>query len=93
MAEQVRSLSSETRDEVSVRLRRIEGQIRGVQRMVDEGRDCRDLVNQIAAIKAALGSVNAVVLQCYATNCLEGTAEASDTTVAELIDVMMKGTR
>lgn len=93
MAEQVRSLSSETRDDVGVRLRRIEGQIRGVQRMVEEGRDCRDLVNQIAAIKAALGSVNAVVLQCYAANCLEGSSESSDTTVAELIDVMIKGTR
>jgi DNA-binding FrmR family transcriptional regulator len=93
MAEQVRSLSSETRDDVGLRLRRIEGQIRGVQRMVEEGRDCRDLVNQIAAIKAALGSVNAVVLQCYATNCLESSGEASETNLAELIDVMMKGSR
>lgn len=39
------------------RLRRIEGQVRGVQRMVEEGAECRDIVTQLAAVKAALDRV------------------------------------
>lgn len=44
-------------DDVLKRLRRLEGQIRGVQRMIDEGQDCRDVVTQLSACKAALDRV------------------------------------
>ncbi len=93
MSEEARTLSPATRDDVSLRLRRIEGQVRGVQRMVDEARDCREIVNQVAAIKAALASVNAAVLQCYAHNCLDPGGESPNPQVAELIEVMIKGTK
>jgi len=62
--------------------------------MVDEGRDCREIINQIAAIRAALISVNAVVLECYAHSCLDGATSAQDDeAVAELIHVMLKAIR
>jgi CsoR family transcriptional regulator, copper-sensing transcriptional repressor len=93
MAEETRTLSPSTRDDVLLRLRRIEGQVRGVQRMVEEARDCREIVNQVAAIKAALVSVNAAVLQCYAHNCLDSNSESPNPQVAELIEVMIKGTK
>lgn len=93
MTEQVRSISPTTRDEVLPRLRRIEGQVRGIQRMIEEGRDCREIFHQIAAIKAALNSVSGVVLECYAHNCLGDADNVRDETVAELIDVMLKATR
>lgn len=93
MSEPVRTLSDATRGEVLLRLRRIEGQMRGVQRMAEEGRDCREIVHQIAAMKAALSSVTAVVLECYAHNCLDNSDQPRDTTVADLIDVMIKATR
>ena len=83
----VRALSPSRRDDVMLRLRRIEGQVRGIQRMVEEGRDCRDIVTQVAAIRSALSSVNSVVLQCYAHNCLEGEEQPRDRTIAELIDL------
>lgn len=90
-------LSSETQANVSLRLRRIEGQIRGIQRMVEEGRDCREVVNQVVAVKAALSSLNAVVLECYVRNCLnnpECTPECErEKTAVELIDMMLKATR
>ena len=41
-------------DDVVKRLRRLEGQIRGVQRMIEEGQDCRDVVTQLSACKSAL---------------------------------------
>ena len=48
------------------RLRRIEGQVRGIQRMVEEQRDCRDVVVQLAAVKAAVASLNTLVAENYA---------------------------
>jgi DNA-binding FrmR family transcriptional regulator len=44
-------------DDVLKRLRRLEGQIRGVQRMIEEGKDCTDVVTQLSACKAALDRV------------------------------------
>jgi DNA-binding FrmR family transcriptional regulator len=44
-------------DDVLKRLRRLEGQIRGVQRMIEEGQDCGDVVTQLSACKAALDKV------------------------------------
>jgi DNA-binding FrmR family transcriptional regulator len=87
MSDQVRSLSPKRRDDVLLRLRRIEGQVRGVQRMVEDGRDCREIVTQVAAIKSALASVNSQVLQCYASNCLGDAEQPSDRTIAELIEL------
>ncbi len=87
MSDRVRTLSEERRHEVLLRLRRIEGQVRGVQRMVEDGRDCREIVTQVAAIKSALASVNSQVLQCYASNCLGDADQPRDRTIAELIDL------
>ena len=47
----------ETSDEVIKRLRRLEGQLRGLQRLVDEGAECRDIVTQLAAAKGALDRI------------------------------------
>ncbi|MCS6881142.1 MAG: metal-sensitive transcriptional regulator [Oscillochloridaceae bacterium] len=83
----VRTLSPERREDILLRLRRIEGQVRGVQRMVDEGRDCREIIIQVAAIKSALASVSNQVLQCYARNCLSDDELARDQVIAELIEL------
>lgn len=82
-----RTLSPERREDILLRLRRIEGQVRGVQRMVDEGRDCREIIIQVAAIKSALASVSSQVLQCYARNCLSDDELARDQVIAELIEL------
>ncbi|NJN16064.1 MAG: metal-sensitive transcriptional regulator [Oscillochloris sp.] len=83
----VRPISATNRDDVMRRLRRIEGQVRGLQRMVEEDRDCRDIVTQITAVRSALTSVNNVVLRCYAHNCLEGEEQPRDRTISELIQL------
>jgi DNA-binding FrmR family transcriptional regulator len=92
MADQVRPLSPERRDDVLLRLRRIEGQVRGIQRMVEENRDCRDIVTQVAAVKSALASVNGQVLRCYAHNCLDSEDQPRDETIADLIH-LFEGTK
>ncbi|MCG8346795.1 MAG: metal-sensitive transcriptional regulator [Chloroflexales bacterium] len=93
MADANRTISPATRDEVLPRLRRIEGQVRGIQRMIESGRDCREIFHQIAAVKAALNGVSAVVLECYAHNCLGDNPSVHDDNITELIEVMLKTTR
>ena len=61
-----------TKDQLRKRLRRIEGQVRGVEKMVDEDRYCIDVVTQITAIQAALDKVALGVLDDHARHCIVG---------------------
>ena len=66
------SLEPETQAELIRRMRRIEGQTQGIQRMLAEGRDCREVLNQLASIRAATRSVSVELAKHYAISCLEG---------------------
>ena len=57
------------REAVVKRLRRIEGQVRGIQRMVEEERDCESVVVQLAAVRSAIEGVGALVLNNYMKLC------------------------
>ncbi len=59
--------------DVLMRLKRIEGQIRGLQRMVEEGVSCPDILTQVAAATAAIKKVGTVIVQTYMNECLEKT--------------------
>ena len=54
----------------SIALRRIEGQVRGIQQMIDDKRYCLDIVNQIRAIKSALNRVESKVLEKHLRRCV-----------------------
>jgi DNA-binding FrmR family transcriptional regulator len=60
----------ETRDALIRRLNRIEGQVRGVENMLLGERDCREIMQQLAAIHSAVQSTSRIFLQDYATACL-----------------------
>ncbi|MEJ1967459.1 MAG: metal-sensitive transcriptional regulator [Rhizomicrobium sp.] len=60
------------------RLVRIEGQVRGVARMVEEDRYCIDILNQIQAVKAALTKVEQQVLKGHAAHCVAHAIESGD---------------
>ena len=76
-----------SRDDLKARLRKIEGQVRGVERMVDEDRYCIDVITQISAIQAALDKVALGLLDDHAHHCVvEGNAEGSP---EELTDELM----
>ncbi len=64
-----------TKDELQTRLRRIEGQVRGVQGMVEDDRWCIDVITQISAIQAALDKVALGLLDEHARHCVMGAAE------------------
>ncbi len=63
--------STQARDDISKRLRRIEGQIRGVIRMVEEGEQCLSVAQQLSAARKALDSVFAKMTVCYLEQELE----------------------
>lgn len=57
--------------DVLVRLRRLEGQIRGIQRMIEEGRPCDDIVTQLLAVRAAVDRVSLLLLGRQVDRCLQ----------------------
>jgi DNA-binding FrmR family transcriptional regulator len=80
------------------RLGRIEGQVRGIARMVEDDRYCIDIVTQISAVRAALKRVEEAVLRDHVTHCVEhaiasGDADEQRRKVAELMDVLARTQR
>lgn len=83
-----RPISKRTQSEVLLRLRRIEGQVRGIQRMVEENRACGDVVVQLAAVKASVASLNTLVAETYAQECLCGGEQLDTSEVGRLLDLL-----
>ena len=65
-----------TKDQLQARLKRIEGQVRGVQGMVDDDRYCIDVLTQISAVQAALDKVALGLLDDHARHCVTGATKA-----------------
>lgn len=73
------------------RLSRIEGQIRGIKRMVEEDAYCTDILIQVAAANAALNSFNKVLLAEHIRTCVaDDIREGRDETVEELVETLQK---
>lgn len=77
------------------RLRRVEGQVRGIQRMVEEDKYCVDILVQIAAVRAALNRVGLMLLEDHTRGCVaRATREVKgDEAVDELMEVIEKFVR
>lgn len=71
-------MQEESHKDMILRLRRIEGQVRGVQRMIEEQADCGEVLNQIAAIKSAVNHVGIMVFEHYARDCIYRTINEPD---------------
>jgi len=78
-------------DEVVARLRRVEGQVRGIQRMVSAGARCSDVLTQIAAARAALDAAGLAVLDAQLHDRLDQTDDRGDTT--ELVTAVTRFVR
>jgi DNA-binding FrmR family transcriptional regulator len=79
------------------RLRRIEGQVRGLQRMVEEGRYCADILTQVASVHEALRSVGRELMRNHLKHCASSAIRAggaqADEMYDELIDLMYRQVR
>ena len=85
-------IDPEVVDDLQRRLRRIEGQVRGIQGMLAESRECRDVVTQIAAVTKAMEQVGFKLLASGLTQCLQdpARAEADGYPVAEVERLFLK---
>jgi len=75
------------------RLNRIEGQVRGISKMVADGRYCIDVLTQVQAVKAALSRVETAMLQEHLSHCIEGAISGGNPSeqrvkAAELIQLL-----
>jgi DNA-binding FrmR family transcriptional regulator len=80
------------------RLRRVEGQVRGVARMLEEDRYCIDVLNQLQAIRAALNRVETVMLKAHLNHCIESAIVSGDQAeqrekAGELIELLERSSR
>lgn len=65
-------------EKMLLRLKKIEGQIRGIQKMVSEERECREIMQQLTAVKAAIHGVSQEYLKNYAFECLINLDDKND---------------
>jgi len=64
--------------DVIARMKRIEGQLRGIQRMIEEGKECEDILVQMRAARSALRSANAQILRRYLARCNDAAQKSGD---------------
>lgn len=91
-------MSSQAKSSKLKRLSRIEGQVRGLARMVDDDRYCIDIVTQISAVRAALRRVEEEVLRDHIAHCVEhaivsGDAAEQRRKIAELMEALARAGR
>jgi DNA-binding FrmR family transcriptional regulator len=91
-------MQNDTKTAILKRLSRIEGQVRGLSRMVEEDRYCIDIVTQIAAARAALRRAEDEILRDHVGHCVEHAIASGDQAeqrkkVAEIMDVLARAER
>ncbi|HOJ78336.1 MAG TPA: metal-sensitive transcriptional regulator [Bacillota bacterium] len=85
--------NDETKEEILSRLKRAEGQLRGIQRMIEEERSCQDLVMQLVAVKSAITQVALTALSNQFIHCLseaEVNGEPTAQITAKFIEIFKK---
>jgi len=84
-------MSPEKRDEALKRLARASGQVAGISRMIDDGRHCTDVLQQIAAVQKALDAVGNIVMRNYLERCVTTAIEGGDPMIYdELMTVLTR---
>jgi DNA-binding FrmR family transcriptional regulator len=92
------AVDPEIKSGVLTRLRRIEGQVRGLQKMVEEERYCADVITQVSSVQEALRGVGRELLRNHLKHCATAAIRADDPQAAEamydeLVDLMFRGAR
>lgn len=81
-------------DKVKNRLKRVEGQIKGILRMMEEGKDCKDVITQLSASRTAIDRAIGVIVSANLVECIRQMEESDDRThediVKEAVDLLVK---
>lgn len=84
------------REELLNRLKKIEGQVKGIQRMIEEDKCCTDVMIQISAIRSAINKVGGMMIEKYVTECMQQGLQVSlekgeiDENVKSVIETIVK---
>ena len=68
----------ESKEDILKRLKRIEGQGKGIQRMIEEEKYCVDILTQVAAVRAAINKVGMLILEKHSMDCIENIVSSED---------------
>ena len=81
-------------DKVKNRLKRVEGQVKGILRMMEEGKDCKDVITQLSASRTALDRTIGVIVSANLVECIRQIEESDNRThedvVKEAVDLLVK---
>lgn len=80
----------EVRREVAARLRNVQGHLSGIERMVEEGKECPSILVQLAAVRAALEKITGLVIENYAQTCYKERAEQGEDPQQVIVEVVRK---
>ncbi len=82
----------DTKKSLLNRMKRIEGQVKGIERMIENEQYCSDILMQISAVRAALNKVSGIILENHAKNCIKQRLSEvdSDDALEELLDIIIK---
>ena len=80
------------KNDILKRLNRIEGQVKGIQRMIDEEKSCVDILTQVAAVRAAINKVGGLVLENYSKVCIQNSfnSDNKEKGVEDLVNTVQK---
>lgn len=81
-----------TKEDILKRLRRVEGQIKGIHKMVEADQCCNDVLIQIAAVKAAISKVGGILLENHSKDCIQKSLanESKESEIEALINTIIK---
>ena len=82
-------MAFELKEDVLLRLRKIEGQVRGLQRMIEEGKSCAEVVYQLSAARKALDKVGFLILTHRMQECMERKSGESDRSMEEAMELFL----
>ncbi|HLR33981.1 MAG TPA: metal-sensitive transcriptional regulator [Tissierellales bacterium] len=91
----MKSIDDVNKDAITKRLRRIEGQVKGIQKMVENDKYCGDVLIQVAAARSALNSVGGLILENYTKDCLKDYLDgsANEEALDALVNTILKYTK
>ncbi|MCR1933598.1 metal-sensitive transcriptional regulator [Clostridium tepidum] len=85
----MKNQKKDAKKDIQTRLRRIEGQVKGIEKMIENECCCRDILIQVAAIRAAMNKVGGLVLENYAKQCFLGEDKEKDKAIEELVSAFI----
>lgn len=92
LGEKTQIISEERKTEASLRLNRIQGQLRGLKKMIEDGRPCVEVLTQLASVQEALRGLTKLMMRNYLENCATEAirSKRGDEIYDELMDVIFK---